>query len=83
MTYHVYYLNNMRDSYNVKEFSPKTHRKVVSIKAKGLEDVFRQMNVVDGWEKPTELNVRSMSVGDVVVHNGNIWLCDLSGWRQL
>ncbi len=48
-----------------------------------LGDVFRAMNVVDGDELPTKLNVRSMSVGDVIVDgDGDVWFCDIAGWVQ-
>ncbi len=38
-----------------------------------LEVIFREMNVVDGFEIPIDLRVRSMSVGDMVVVGRITW----------
>lgn len=48
-----------------------------------LEEVFRQMNIVDGDELPVKLKVRSMSSGDVVVdEDGEVWYCAGAGWEK-
>ena len=48
-----------------------------------LEDVFRQMNVVDGTELPTKLHVRSMSCGDIAIDElDGVWFCAASGWEK-
>lgn len=48
-----------------------------------LEWVFREMNAVDGTETCCRLKVRSMSVGDVVVHEGKAWECAPAGWEEV
>jgi hypothetical protein len=43
------------------------YESVTAFQAASLHDVFREMNVVDGTERPVALRQRSMSVGDVVL----------------
>ena len=51
--------------------------------APSLEDIFRQMNCVDGDELCCQLKVRSMMPGDVVVdEDGDVWFCGAAGWEE-
>lgn len=49
---------------------------------KNLEYVFRQGNRVDGTEyiAKRNLSVRSISVGDIVILEGEYFICDSCGW---
>lgn len=61
---------------------PTGYTEVVTTEARGLEELFRAMNVVDGDELPMKLQCRSMSVGDVAVEeDGTAWLCGMFGWN--
>jgi hypothetical protein len=62
---------------------PSHYKFIVAIEAKDLEDVFRQMNNVDGTELPAKLKIRSLSVGDVAVVNGAASLCMPTGWQRI
>lgn len=51
--------------------------------AKSLEEIFREMNAVEGNELCVQLKVRSMSAGDVVVdEDDKVWFCAFVGWQQ-
>jgi hypothetical protein len=45
-----------------------------------LEKVFEDFNIGDG---ATSRRVRSMSVGDLVNCNGELWLCKSVGWKPV
>lgn len=47
------------------------------------EKVWRDFNVVDGTELPVQLGVRSMSIGDVVVLDGNVFIARFVGFELL
>lgn len=48
-----------------------------------LEYIFRQCNHVDGSEWIQNKGLRSFSVGDMVVLNGQIWVCCGAGWKEI
>ena len=53
-----------------------------------LETIYRQMNHVDGSEWVAQKQMRSMSVGDMVVIAWNpymvgVWLCKWMGWEKI
>ena len=50
-----------------------------------LEEVFRQFNRVDGTEfiSRYDLQIRSLSVGDVVYIDGRAFICDMFGWAEV
>jgi hypothetical protein len=47
-----------------------------------LEKVWREMNVVEGNETPTKLGIRSMSVGDEAIVDGEQWTVQSFGWKR-
>lgn len=50
--------------------------------APSLEEIFREMNAVDGDELCCQLKVRSMMPGDVVVdEQDDVWFCAAAGWE--
>ncbi len=77
MKFSVFYANNFAFSALVPAI-PETvniddYRRIEPrVDADTLDDVFRQMNVVDGDELPAKLGIRSMSVGDVIVDNAGL-----------
>jgi len=63
---------------------------VAGIEVDSLEEVFRQMNHVDGTEIVSKLGnqrgmpLRSMSSGDIALaEDGKIWFCASVGWREV
>ncbi len=82
---HVFYLDNLRDSYELdpQALDPDRYEFKVSTNA---DDVYRVMNVVTGDPKvelPLTLKCRSMSVGDVYVEDGKAFLCAIVGWTEI
>lgn len=67
------------------------YRKIVTIEAGSLGDVWRRMNVVDGspMELPNKLGCRSMCVGDVVKEETDdgrlvgLHYCAGVGWQRI
>jgi len=90
MIYTIFYAKDMREAWmkscnnNVKTIDKSGYEEITIIDAKSLSDVFKLMNVVDGDELPTQLMVRSLSVGDIVVEaNGKASLCAPMGWTKV
>lgn len=85
--YQVYYHNDISAIYTRDLSQPDMgdYKQVCTIDGDDLEQVFRQMNVVDGTELPVQLQVRSMCCGDLVLDmaTNEWWLCDLAGWKQV
>lgn len=72
-TFRVFYLANEHFSRALFDFTdlskdPAKYKEVATLEEENTDDVFRQMNVVDGTELPVRLRVRSMSVGDVIIN---------------
>lgn len=69
-----------------------THKFLKTALAENLEDLFRRMQA-EVWSPKGEarelisgagLEHTSMSVGDIAVEaNGNVWMVDHTGWKQL
>jgi hypothetical protein len=81
-TYTVYYARGFADRNPPATLKLANYAKITAVEATGLEDVFRQMNVVDGTEMPVRIHCRSMSVGDVVVDEAGAahFVCS-AGWQ--
>lgn len=82
----VYYADDLTSIYRGPTAFDTSHfKQVAMVEAVDLEDLFRNMNVVDGNELPVSLKVRSMSCGDVAKDavTGQLWLCDLAGWTEI
>jgi len=83
----VYYSNDWMLCYkrDPEAFDRALFERVAIVDADDLEDLFRKMNVVDGDELPAQLNVRSMSSGDVArdLTTGQMWMCAPIGWVAL
>lgn len=82
---HVFYLDNLRDSYELdpQALDPARYEFKVSTDA---EDIFRVMNIVTGdpeIELPLKLRCRSMSVGDIYVEDGKAFFCAPAGWTEI
>jgi len=67
----------------------ENYEKVAEFDVKGrrlteiLEQAYREMNRVDGTERVYELNLRSMSVGDLVKIEGRTFRVDDIGWSEI
>ena len=63
------------------------YREIGLIEAVDLEDLFRDMNAVEGNETCCKMKVRSMSVGDVAIDtrvgHGVAYYCASYGWRPV
>ena len=61
------------------------HKEITTVSASNLEDLFRQMNVVDGTELPVKLRCRSLSVGDITTDLGTnkSYYCAPIGWVEI
>lgn len=81
----VFYTNKLRFApESVEEFAgTASYAHVARLALDDLEVAFREMNVVEGNEIPTDLRVRSMCVGDVVLSGGKAFLCASMGFREL
>lgn len=80
-TFRVFYIRDehTRDSFTLGREELTRHdlekyRPVTQFQSTDLDTVWREMNVVDGSdiERPRKLRVRSMMVGDVVLHLGEL-----------
>lgn len=94
---HVFYIRRLRDAEDVngQNLNPDQYHHVVTLgpdvlaAAPGLDmrdRAHRAMNAVDGddFEQPKKLNLRSMSVGDVLIdEDGKGWLCAPAGWDEV
>jgi hypothetical protein len=91
MNYIVFYLKreHSRDAYMLDgcKANPDMYEKVACVQATDKEDLFRRMNVVDGSEQEYvgrgKLEIRSLSVGDVVVSEEGTYLCAGVGWEKV
>lgn len=61
--------------------SPQFNKKYSTLEQ--LEFIFRQCNHVDGSEWIQNKELRSLSVGDMVVLNGQVWVCCDVGWKEM
>ena len=68
----------------------QSYRLVALVEAHSLEEAFRLTNHIEGdWRKNalvksvSDIPSRSTSVGDVITVNGQIWLVDQAGFRQV
>lgn len=91
MKYTVYYLKreHSRDAYFItaSDINPSQYERVACVEAAHLEDLFRRMNCVDGsdieYVGRGKLEIRSLSVGDVVVCQEGTYLCAGCGWDDV
>jgi len=87
MTFRVLYA--IKFSYVYAYTTPSTvnssdYKEVALVDAPDLEDLFREMNNVDGTETCCKLEIRSMSVGDVAIdESGEAHYCAGSGWEPV
>ena len=82
MKFTVYYSKEMDRT--PRDLSPAAFDKIAEVEGDEPDDVFREMNAVDGTETCCKLRVRSMSVGDVLVaENGISYLCESAGWKRI
>jgi len=56
---------------------------VARLETDNVEVAYREMNVVEGYEWPTKIRCRSMSVGDLAVVGGQAFLCAGCGFEPL
>lgn len=58
---------------------------VCAVETDDIETLFREMNIVDGFEIPLSLGRRSLSVGDVIVDRFGLqgFRCEEVGWKEL
>ena len=93
-TYHVFYMKpeairninlRLRDLWEGEPLAVDSFQFVTKVEAFTLDELFREMNVVDGSEVPAKLKIRSMMVGDVVldIASEKGWVCDMIGWKDL
>ena len=84
MTHKVFYAKSLRNvpSQAPETVSPDDYQQVAEVSG-DLEEVFRQMNAVDGNELCCQLRVRSMSVGDIAVDAAGVaHYCQGAGWGR-
>jgi hypothetical protein len=87
----IWYAEDTSAQYLLRPLSARRFRCVCILDAKDeyvldkehLEALFRAFNVVEGNELPARLGIRSMSVGDVVLWDGQAWMCLGTGWDNL
>ena len=95
MKYQVYYqrfFGLLRPSETSVKYLNFTHRKLKTVEAASLDEVYRMMQG-ENWSPQGEarplierlhLSHTSLSIGDVVwAENGHYWVCNFRGWTLL
>lgn len=84
------YHTNQDNFYNLSASFPDDFVKVADVETSSLGDVFRITNHIDSdWTRNPEVvklyaeQVRSTSVGDVVVLEGKAHRCLMCGWGEI
>lgn len=93
-TFHVFYTRaehigninvRLRDIREGRGAKVSNYSYIALVRTSSLDNLFREMNIVDGNELPLQLRCRSMIVGDIVIdpkaEKG--WVCDMIGWKEL
>ena len=79
----AYFSRGVRSNFNPEDMQYYTH--VANVDADDLEDAFRLMNL---WEDESKIErvfdqVSSMSVGDILEHDGKYYICATCGFKNI
>ena len=86
MKYDVYYMDPYQPQIEAKQLPREFYKKVATVELEDVEDVFEQMNHIDGNTLVSKMypQLRSMSVGDIIVdETGDACMVHSNGFAQI
>lgn len=86
MKFKVFYTDPYQPQHGRAKLLPRSlYKKVATFTdLKSLDEVWRQMNHVDGTEKIAKMHcLRSMSVGDIIVSDDKAFIVDAVGFKEV